>query len=112
MDPIDYRDKLVVMTPLAVLLAFPSTITVLSLVRGFSLSLILIHAKDCMDGFLIRGMACHEVKQLPCHSWFATSELMDECFIGHARDECSDHVCIHDIRKLIALLGKVVDVLT
>jgi hypothetical protein len=36
---------------------------------------------------------------------------MDECFVGHARDECSDHVCIHDIRKLIALLGEVVDVL-
>jgi hypothetical protein len=36
---------------------------------------------------------------------------MDECFVGHARDERSDHVRIHDVGKLIALLGKVADVL-
>jgi hypothetical protein len=36
---------------------------------------------------------------------------MDECFVGHARDEHSNHICIHDIRKLTALLGEVVDVL-
>jgi hypothetical protein len=39
------------------------------------------------------------------------SELVDECFIGHARDERSDHICIHDIGKLIALLGKAMDIL-
>jgi hypothetical protein len=39
------------------------------------------------------------------------SELMDECFIGRAKDECSDHVRIHDIGKLIPLHGKAVDVL-
>ena len=37
---------------------------------------------------------------------------MNECFIGHARDERSAHICIHDIEKLVALLGTVVDVLT
>jgi hypothetical protein len=36
---------------------------------------------------------------------------MDKCFIGHAKDECSDHVHIHDVVKLIALLGKATDVL-
>jgi hypothetical protein len=36
---------------------------------------------------------------------------MDECFVSHARDERPDHVHIHDVRKLIALLGKTVDVL-
>jgi hypothetical protein len=36
---------------------------------------------------------------------------MDECFVGRAKDECSDHIHIHDIRKLIALLGKAMDVL-
>ena len=39
------------------------------------------------------------------------SVLMDECFIGHARDERPDHVHVHDIRELIALLGEAVDVL-
>jgi len=36
---------------------------------------------------------------------------MDEGFVGHARDECSNHVRIYDVGKLIALLGKVADVL-
>jgi hypothetical protein len=36
---------------------------------------------------------------------------MDECFISRTRDEHSNHVCIHDIRKLIALLEKATDVL-
>jgi len=49
--------------------------------------------------------------KLQHRSLLATSELVDECFIGHARDECPDHVRVHDIGKLIALLGKAVDVL-
>jgi hypothetical protein len=64
-----------------------------------------------MDGLLAEGVACREVEQLPCHSPFAASELVDKCFVGCARDERSDHVRIHDIRKLIALLGKATDVL-
>jgi hypothetical protein len=32
-------------------------------------------------------MACHEVRQLPRHPRFAAPELVDECFVGHARDE-------------------------
>ena len=43
---------------------------------------------------------------------FEASELVNECFVGRARDECSDHVRIHDIGKLIALLGKEANVLT
>ena len=49
--------------------------------------------------------------KLQRHSLLATSELVDECFIGRARDKCSDYIRIHDIGKLIALLGKAVDVL-
>ena len=44
--------------------------------------------------------------KLQHRSLLATSELVDECFIGHAKDECFNHVRIHGIRKLIALLGK------
>jgi hypothetical protein len=36
---------------------------------------------------------------------------MDECFIGRAGEEHSDHIRIHDVWKLIALLGKAVDIL-
>jgi hypothetical protein len=43
--------------------------------------------------------------------WFAASELLDECFIGHARDEHPNHIHSDDIGKLIILLRKVVDVL-
>jgi hypothetical protein len=39
------------------------------------------------------------------------SELVNKCFIGHARDERPDHVHVHDIGKLIALLGKATNVL-
>ena len=64
-DPIDRRDKLDVATPPAVLLAFPSPITVLSLIRGFGLGLAFVFAKDCPNGLLTGGMACGEVDQLP-----------------------------------------------
>jgi hypothetical protein len=110
-DPIDRHDKLAVVVTLAILLAFPSPIAVLSLVRGFGLGLALVFAKDCSNGLLAEGMAYSEVEQLLRHSQFAASKLMDECFVSHARDERPDHVHIHDVRKLIALLGKMVDVL-
>ena len=110
-DPVDYHDELAIAVPPAVLLAHYPSITVFSLIHGFGLSLALVFAEDCMDGLLIGGVACHKVEQLPCRSWFVTSELMNECFVGRAEDECSDHVHIHDIRKLIVLLGKVVNVL-
>jgi hypothetical protein len=97
--------------PLAVLLAFPSPIAVVSLVHGFSLGLTLVFAKDCPNNLLVGGMACREVEQLPRRLWFATSELLDKCYIGHARDEHPNHIRIDDIGKLIILLGKVVDVL-
>ena len=111
MDPVGRRDKLAVVTPLVVLLAFSSLIVVLSLIRGFGLSLTLVLAEDCVDGLLVGGMACCEVEQLPRCPWFATSKLMDECLIGCARNECSDHVRVHDIGELIALLGEVEDIL-
>jgi hypothetical protein len=65
-----------------------------------------------MDGLLAEGVVCVEVEQPPRRSRFATLELVDECFIGRARDERSNYVRIHGIEKLIALLEKAVDVLT
>ena len=111
MDPIDRCDEFTLMAPPTVLLAFPSLTVVLSLVHGFSLILTLVFAEDCSNGLLAGGIACRGVDQLPRCSWLATSELVDECFIGHAGDECPDHVCFHDIGKLIALHGKAADVL-
>ena len=111
MDPVDRRDELAVAAPLAVLLALHPSIAVFSLIHGFGLSLTLLFVEDCMDGLLAGGVACREVEKLPRLLWFAVSELADECFVGHARDESSNHVYIHDIGKLIALLGKAADVL-
>jgi hypothetical protein len=111
MDPVDHCDELTIMMPPTVLLALYSSTVVFSLVCGSSLSLTLVFAEDCTDGLLARGVACREVEQLPHRSRFATSKLMDECFVGRARDEHSDHVRIHNIGKLIALLGKAADVL-
>ena len=109
-DPIGGRDKLTVAAPPTVLFAVYSSIVVPSLIHGFVLSLALMFVEDCADGLLIGGVACCEVEQLPRRSWFAASELMNECFIGRARDKCSDYIRIHDIGKLIALLGKAADV--
>jgi hypothetical protein len=64
-----------------------------------------------MDGLLVGGVTYCKVEKLPHHSWFAALELVDECFIGRARDERSNHICIHDVGKLIVLLGEAVDVL-
>jgi hypothetical protein len=110
-DLVDSCGELIVTTPPTVLLAFYLLIAVLSLICGFSLCLTLVLAEDCANGLLVGGMTCCEVEKLPRCSWFAAPELIDECFVGHARDECFDHVCIHDVRKLIALLGEAVDVL-
>jgi hypothetical protein len=111
-DPINRHDELAVTAPPAVHLAFPSLIVVLSLIHGSGLGLALVLAKDCPNVLLAGGMACREVEQLPHHPRLAASELMDKCFIGHAKDEHSDHVRIHDVGKLIALLGKAADILT
>ena len=111
-DSVNHRDELTVTAPPTVLLAFLPPGAVPSLVRGLSLGLVLVFAEDCPDGLLIGGMACSEVEQLPCCSWFAVSKLMDEGFVSHARDECSDHVYIYDVGKLISLHGKAMDVLT
>ena len=110
-DPIDGCDELAVVVPPTILLAFYSPIAVFSFICGFSLCLALVLVEDCMDRLLARGVTCQEVKQLLHHSRFAAPELMDGCFVGCARDERSDHVRIHDVRKLVVLLGKVVDVL-
>ena len=111
-DPVDGRDELAIAAPPAILLAFYTLVAVPSLIHGFSLCLALVLAKDCTNGLLAEGMACCEVDQLPRRSWFVAPELMDECFVGRAKDEGSDHVCIHDVEKLIALHGKAVDVLS
>jgi hypothetical protein len=107
---IDCHDELAVAVPPAILLALYSSVAVLSLVHGFSLSLTLVLLEYRTDGLLAEGVACCEVKQLPRSSWFAMSELADECFVGHAQDERSDHIHIHDIMELVALLGKATDV--
>ena len=111
MDLVDGCHKLAVAMPPTVLLVLYSPIVDLSLICGFGLCLALVLVEDCTDGLLARGVTCCEVKQLPRHSWFAAPELMDECFVGRAGDECFDHVYIHDVWKLVALLGKAVDVL-
>ena len=110
-DPIDRRDELTMMASLAILHALHPSIIVFSHVYGFSLGVALVFIEDCTDGLLAEGVACCEVEQLPRGPWFVASELVDECLIGCARDECSDHVHVHDIGELIALLGEVADVL-
>ena len=111
MDPIDGYDELAVMVPPTVLLAFYSPIMVLSLIYGFGLRLALVLAEDCMDGLHNKGETCREVEQLPRPSWFVAPELVDERFVGRAGDECSNHIRIHNVGKLVALLGKMAAVL-
>jgi hypothetical protein len=77
-DPVDDYDKLAVVASPTVLLAFYSLIVVLSPICGFGLCLTLVFVEDCTDGLLARGMTCCEIEQLPCHSWFAAPEIVDE----------------------------------
>ena len=110
-DPIKRHDQLTIMVPPAVPLALYPSIMVFSLIHGFGLSLTLVFVEDCANGLLTEGVACHEVEQHLRRPWFAASKFMNDCFVGRARDERSDHVCIHDIGKLIARFGKAADVL-
>jgi hypothetical protein len=68
------------------------------------LRLTLVFVEDCMDGLLAGDVTYCEVEQLPCRSWFAVPELVDECFVGRARDERSDRVCIHDVGESPSLV--------
>jgi hypothetical protein len=111
MAPVDQCNELIVAAPPAILLALYLSIVVFSLIRWFGLSLSLVFAKYCMDNLLAKGMACRKVEQLLHRSRFVVSEFVDECFVGYARDERSNHVRVHDIGKLVALLGEAVDVL-
>ena len=110
-DPVDYCNELAVVVPLAILLSLLSSVVVLGLVHGFSLSLTLVLLEYCTDGLLTGGVTYREVEQLSHRSRFVAPELVDECFIGRARDERSDHACIHNVGKLVALLEKAADVL-
>ena len=65
-DPVDYHNELTVAVPPAILLALHSSVVVLGLIHGFSLSLTLVLLEYCVDGLLAGGMACCEVEQLPC----------------------------------------------
>ena len=111
-DPIDRRDELTVVASPTILFALYLLIAVFSLICGFSLGLALVFVEDCIDGLLVGGVACREVEQLPHRPRFAAPELVNECFVGRARDECSNHVCVYDVRNPIALLGEAADVLT
>ena len=111
MDYVDHRDKLALAMPLVIFPALPPPSAVPGLIHGLSLGLSLVFAEDCLDGLLAGGMACCEVEQLSHCSWFVASKLVDKGLIDHARDECSDDVCIYDVDKLIALLGKAANVL-
>ena len=106
MDLVDRCDELDVAAPPAILFALYPSIAVFRLVRGFGLSLTLVFIEDCTNGLLTEGVACREVEQLPRRPRFAASEFVNECFVGRARDEHSDHVRIHDVGKLIVLLRK------
>ena len=57
MDRVDCHDKLTVVMSPAILLAFPLSIVVLSLIYGLSLSLTLVFAEDCTD-------RCYTVNQV------------------------------------------------
>ena len=57
-DPIDYRNELAIVVPLAVLLALHSLVAVLGLIRGFNLSLTLVLLEYYADGLLVGGVAC------------------------------------------------------
>jgi hypothetical protein len=111
-DHVDCRNELAIMAPPAVLVALYSLVAVLGLIHGFSLSLTLVLQEYCADGLLAEGVACCVVEQLPCRSQFAAPKLVNVHFIGRSRDERSYHIHIHNIGKLVALLGKVADTLT
>ena len=61
-DSVNRHDKLIVMMPLAVLLALSPPSMVLALIHGLGLALALVLAEVCLDSLLVGGMAHHEVK--------------------------------------------------
>lgn len=109
-DHVSRHDELATVV-LLVLLAPPSLGVISSLIRGISRGLALTSAKVGLDSCLVGSMAGCKIEQLLHHPWLVVPELMDKSLVGGSRDECSDNICVDDVRELIALLVEVADIL-
>lgn len=95
---------------LAVLLVPPVPLLV-SLVPLLGVSPTIFLAKVGSDNFLARGMAGHDVKQLPRRARLVAPKLMYERLVGYSRYEGVDHIGDLHIGKVVALLGEAANVL-
>lgn len=63
------------------------------------------------DGLFTCGILGGDVRQLPCLSWGRAPERMDKRISSGVAGKRIDDVRVHDVGKLVMLLGEALDVL-
>ena len=98
-------------TPIVLVLFAPLCGGALILILVLGLALILASVEDRSDRLLIEGMVHSDVEQVTGGSGLQTAKLVDQGLTGCPREDCTDDVCVDDIRKGVASLGEPTDVI-
>ena len=67
--------------------------------------------EDHPNCLLTRGMVSGDIEQVAGGTGFQAAKLVDQGLVGCPREECTDDVCVDDIRKGVAPLREPVDVI-
>ena len=70
----------------------------LVLVLVLGLTLVLASTKDHSDRLLAGGMVYGDIEQVASGTGLQTTELVDQGLTGCPGEECTDDVCVDDIR--------------
>ena len=72
------------------------------MVLALGLALVPASTKDCSDHLLTGGVVRGDIEQVTGGTGLQTAKLVDQELTGCPREECTDDVCINDVRKGVA----------
>ena len=78
---------------------------------ALGLALVPASIEDRSDRLLAGGVVCGDVEQVVGGMGLQATKLVDQGLVGCPREECTDDVCVDDIRKGVAPLREPVDVI-
>ena len=74
------------------------------MVHALGLAFVPASVEDRSDRLLAGGVVSGDVEQVADGMGLQAAKLVDQGLVGRPREECTDDVCIDDIRKGVALL--------
>ena len=60
---------------------------------------------------LIGGVVCGDVEQVVGGTGLQAAKLVDQGLTGCPKEECTDDICVDDIREGVASLGEPADII-